>query len=210
VQRFAREFPQARLPLPIAAPWFALLELSDHDSAAHATTRLEAVLGAALEAGEVGDTVVAQSLAEARAMWAIREGIPLAHARAGGNIKHDISLPVSAIPEFVAATDTQLAARFPWIQPATFGHLGDGNLHYNMGTKDGVPIAVAFEHESEINAIVNDAVAARGGSISAEHGLGQLKRAEIRRYKSALEIELMQRIKAAFDPLNLMNPGKVL
>ncbi len=210
LRRFAREFPSARLPLPLDSPWFALLELSDHESAEHAAAQLEAILGAALQAGEVGDAVVAQSIADARAMWAVREGIPEAHARAGGNVKHDIALPVSAIPAFVATTDAKLATRFPWIQPATFGHLGDGNLHYNMGTRDGVPIAVAFEHQAEINRIVNDAVAECGGSISAEHGLGQLKREEIRRYKPVVELELMRRIKATIDPLNLMNPGKVL
>ena len=208
--RFAREFPAARLPLPLTSPWFALLELSDHESAAHAAARLEAILGPALEAGEVNDAVVAQSIGDARQMWAIREGIPEAHARAGGNVKHDIALPVSAIPDFVTATDAQLAARFAWIQPATFGHLGDGNLHYNMGTKDGVPIAVAFEHQAAINRIVNDAVAGCGGSISAEHGLGQLKRSEITRYKSAVELQMMRTIKAALDPQNLMNPGKVI
>ncbi len=210
LRRFAREFPGVRLPLPLASPWFALLELSDHESAAHAAERLQAILGPAFEADEVDDAVVAQSISEARAMWAVREGIPEAHARSGGNVKHDIALPVSAIPDFVAATDAQLLQRFPWIQPSTFGHLGDGNLHYNMGTKDGVPIAVAFEHQKEINRIVHDAVAARGGSISAEHGLGQLKRDDIGRYKPAVELELMRRIKNALDPLNLMNPGKVI
>ena len=210
LRRFAREFPDARLPLPLTAPWFALIELSDHESAGHAAARLEAILGPAFDAGEVNDAVVAKSIGEARAMWAIREGIPEAHARSGGNVKHDISLPVSAIPDFVAATDARLAARFPWIQPSTFGHLGDGNLHYNMGTKDGVPIAVAFEHQAEINRIVNDAVTACGGSISAEHGLGQLKREDIKLYKPAVELRMMRTIKTALDPLNLMNPGKVI
>lgn len=210
LERLARELPQVRLPLPIVQPWFALLELSDHESETHAEGVLEALLGAALEAGEAGDAVVARSIAEARAMWAVREGIPEAHARSGGNVKHDIALPVSAIPEFVAATDARLAARFPWIQPSTFGHLGDGNLHYNMGTRDGVPIAAAFEHEAAINRVVHDAVAARGGSISAEHGLGQLKRVSIRDYKPAVELQAMRAIKSALDPLGLMNPGKVL
>jgi len=210
LRRYVREFTDARLPLPLSSPWFALLELSDHESAEHAAAVLEAILGPAFESDEVSDAVVAQSTGEAQAMWAVREGIPEAHARAGGNVKHDIALPVSAIPAFVAATDARLAERFPWIQPATFGHLGDGNLHYNMGTKDDVPIARAFEHQAEINRIVHDAVAACGGSISAEHGLGQLKRDDITRYKSAIELQLMRRIKAALDPLNLMNPGKVI
>jgi FAD/FMN-containing dehydrogenase len=212
LRRVARELPQLRLPLPLplAHPWYALLELSDHESEAHAASRLEALLGAALEAGCAADAVVAQSLAEAAALWRVRESIPEAHAKAGGNVKHDISLPVSRIAEFVAVTDAQLQARFPWIAPSIFGHLGDGNLHYNMGTVDGVPVRVAFDHEIEINRIVHEAVAARGGSISAEHGLGQLKRLAVRDYKPALELDLMRRIKQVFDPLNLMNPGKLL
>jgi FAD/FMN-containing dehydrogenase len=110
----------------------------------------------------------------------------------------------------VAATNAELRRRFDWIEPIVFGHLGDGNLHYNMGTVAPTPIEVAFAHEREINGIVNDAVHARGGSISAEHGLGQLKRESIRRYKPAVELELMRSIKRALDPLGLMNPGKVL
>jgi FAD/FMN-containing dehydrogenase len=205
-----QQFPDKRLPVSAPQPWYALVELSDHESAQHATERLEAVLGAALDAGVVRDAAVAQSIADAQAMWAIREGIPEAQLRAGGNVKHDVSLPISAIPEFVAATNAALEARFPWIEPITFGHLGDGNLHYNFGTKAGIPVAVAFEHQHEISTVVHDAVAARGGSISAEHGLGQLKRDEIRRFKSPIELDLMRRIKAALDPDNLMNPGKVI
>ncbi|HEU0199434.1 MAG TPA: FAD-binding oxidoreductase [Burkholderiaceae bacterium] len=210
IERAVELLPRLRMPLPTAAPWFALIELSDHESEAHAQQRLEAVLADALERALVGDAVVARSLAEAAGLWAIREGIPEAHAKAGGNVKHDIALPVSAVADFVANTDAALHARFPWIAPAVFGHLGDGNLHYNMSTLPGTPIAKAFAHEEEINRIVFDAVVARNGSISAEHGIGQLKRAELERRKSAVELALMRRIKEALDPLNLMNPGKVL
>ncbi len=211
LRRVARELPQLRLPLsPAAAPWFALLEISDHEDEAHAGALLERLLGAALDAAEVSDVVVAQSLTEARTLWNVREGIPEAQARAGGNVKHDIALPVSAIPAFVAHTDAALRARFDWIQPVVFGHLGDGNLHYNMAVQDGMPVALAFEQEAQINRIVHDAVAAAGGSISAEHGLGQMKREEIRRYKSPLEMQLMRSIKQALDPHGLMNPGKLL
>ena len=210
LRRLQRELPQVRIALPVTSPWFVLLELSDHEGAEHATARLEAILGAALDAGEVVDAVIAKSIDEAHALWRVRESLPEAHAKAGGNVKHDVALPVSSIPEFVASTDAELARRFAWIQPATFGHLGDGNLHYNMGTREGVPLSLAFEHQGEINRIVHDAVAARGGSISAEHGLGQLKRDEILRYKPTVEIEMMRAIKRALDPLELMNPGKVL
>ena len=210
LQRAVRELPRLRMPLPFAQPWFALLELSDHESEAHARSMLEALLEAAIEGGGVADAAIAQSLADSKAMWALREGIPEAHAKGGGNVKHDIALPVSAIAEFVASTNAALRQRFEWIQPSVFGHLGDGNLHYNMATHDGVPVARAFERQHEINRIVHDAVAARGGSISAEHGVGQLKREDLPRYKSPGEIAAMRAIKQALDPHGLMNPGKVL
>ena len=210
VRRTVTELPRVRAPLPLTSAWYALLELSDHESEAHAATLLEEILGAAIESGDVEDSVVAASLDQSKSLWQLREGIPEAHAKAGGNVKHDIALPVSAIPDFVEATNAELAARFPWIEPAVFGHLGDGNLHYNMGTREGTPIAVAFGREKEINAIVHAAVAKRAGSISAEHGIGQLKRAELPNFKPAVELELMRRIKQALDPQGLMNPGKVL
>ena len=204
------QMPELRLPLAAPSPWYVLAELSDHESAAHATALLEAVLGAALEADLVQDAAIAQSMAEAQSMWTIRESIPEAQLRAGGNLKHDISLPTSAIAEFVATTNAALEQVFPWIEAITFGHLGDGNLHYNFGTRAGIPIAKAFEHYEAVSTIVHDAVAARGGSISAEHGLGQMKRVEICRFKSEVEMQLMRRIKVALDPDNLMNPGKVI
>ena len=210
LQHAVEMLPALRMPLPLAQPWYALLELSDTESEQHAAAVFERVLAEALDAGDIVDAAVASSIAEARALWALREGIPEAHAKRGGNVKHDISLPVSCIAEFVESTNAALRRRFAWIEPIVFGHLGDGNLHYNMGTAAGTPIEVAFEHEQRINEVVNDAVHARGGSISAEHGLGQLKREAITRYKSALELELMRRIKDALDPLALMNPGKVI
>jgi len=210
LQHAAEMLPALRTPLPLAQPWYALLELSDAESEAHASAVLERILAAALEDGDIVDAAVARSLAEAQALWALREGIPEAHAKRGGNVKHDISLPVSCIAEFVETTNAALRSRFDWIEPIVFGHLGDGNLHYNMGTVPGTSIDVAFAREREINDLVNDAVHARGGSISAEHGLGQLKREAITRYKPAIELELMRRIKRALDPLGLMNPGKLI
>ncbi|HTT13449.1 MAG TPA: FAD-binding oxidoreductase [Burkholderiaceae bacterium] len=210
IKRALGELPRLRAPLPVTAPWYVLLEISDHADEAHAAGVLETVLGGAFEAGVVEDSVIAASLEQSHSLWEIREGIPEAHAKAGGNVKHDIALPVSAIPAFVEETNARLAERFPWIEPAVFGHLGDGNLHYNMGTRAGTPITVAFEHEREINGIVHAAVAARGGSISAEHGIGQLKRDVLPDYKSALELRLMRQIKQTFDPGGLMNPGKLL
>ncbi len=202
--------PNLRMPLPFEQPWYVLLELSDAESEAHATATLEHILGGALEDGQISDAAVARSIAEARALWALREAIPEAHAKSGGNVKHDIALPVSQVADFVATTSAALQDRFAWIEPVVFGHLGDGNLHYNMGTVAGTPIDVAFAHEDEINGIVNDAVHERGGSISAEHGLGQLKREAITHYKSAVELDLMRAIKRVLDPQGLMNPGKVI
>jgi FAD/FMN-containing dehydrogenase len=210
LEHAVESLPSLRMPLPLDQPWYVLLELSDAESEAHATAVFERILADALAAGEIVDAAVARSLAEAQALWQLREGIPEAHARRGGNVKHDISLPVSSIAGFVETTNAALRRRFAWIEPIVFGHLGDGNLHYNMGTAPGTPIDVAFAHEQEINALVHDAVHARGGSISAEHGLGQLKREAITRYKPALELDMMRRIKAALDPLGLMNPGKVI
>ena len=184
--------------------------MSDAEDEAHAGALLERLFSEAFDATEALDAVVAKSLAEARALWMIREGIPEAQSRAGGNVKHDISLPVSVIPDFVEATNAALESRFAWIQPVVFGHLGDGNLHYNMAVKGGVDVGIAFANEAAINAIVHQLVAARGGSISAEHGLGQMKRDEIARFKSPLELGMMQAVKQALDPRGLMNPGKVL
>jgi FAD/FMN-containing dehydrogenase len=143
-------------------------------------------------------------------MWRLRESIPMAQARAGGNLKHDIAMPISEVSRFVADTDARLRREFEWLEPYTFGHLGDGNLHYNFGRSDGGGLEHLAAFEARINTIVHDAVAAGGGSISAEHGIGQMKRDTLLRYKSPIEIDLMRALKHAFDPHGLMNPGKVL
>jgi FAD/FMN-containing dehydrogenase len=164
-----------------------------------------------MEAGIVDDAVVAESEAQSKALWHLRESIPLAQAEEGLNIKHDISLPVSAIPEFVAGTDATLMARFPGARLVNFGHLGDGNLHYNLQCPEGADAArFLAEHETEVNRIVFDALAPFGGSFSAEHGIGSLKRDELAARKDPVALALMRRIKGALDPLNLMNPGRVL
>ena len=206
----ARHFPA--LPRPLAdAPWTVLLELGDADGEAAARERLEALLGDAIERGFVADAVVAANLAQARALWHVRESIPLAQAEEGLNVKHDISLPVSAIAPFCAATDAALQRAIPGVRLVNFGHLGDGNLHYNVQAPAGVD-AKRFldEHESAINRIVYDAVAAHGGSFSAEHGVGALKRHEMDERKSPVALALMRSIKRALDPQNLLNPGRVV
>jgi FAD/FMN-containing dehydrogenase len=206
----ARHFPAQRSPLP-AAPWTVLVELSDNEGETHARERFEALLGAALEAGVIGDAAVAESLAQSRAMWHLRESIPLAQAEEGLNIKHDIALPVSRIPAFCDAAGAALESAVPGMRLVNFGHLGDGNLHYNVQAPAGQDAAAFLrEREHEVNRIVYDAVAAHDGSISAEHGIGTLKRDELPRYKDATALALMHAVKAALDPLGIMNPGRVL
>jgi len=206
----ARHFPQLPRPLP-AAPWTVLLEHSDTEGEAEARARFEALLGAAIEAGTVGDAVVAESLAQSQGLWHLRESIPLAQSEEGLNIKHDIALPVSAIPAFVESTDALLLARFPGARLVNFGHLGDGNLHYNLQCPEGGD-AKRFlaDHEHEVNRIVFDALVPFGGSFSAEHGVGALKVEELAARKSPVALALMRRVKAAFDPQGILNPGRVL
>ncbi|HNT37512.1 MAG TPA: FAD-binding oxidoreductase [Rubrivivax sp.] len=206
----ARHFPQLPAPLPQAA-WTVLLEQSDNEGQEQARARFEALLSEALERGLIEDAVVAESLQQSRGLWQVRESIPLAQAEEGPNIKHDIALPVSAVPDFVEQTDAALAAAIPGVRLVDFGHLGDGNLHYNVQAPEGGD-ATRFlvEREAQVNRIVYDAVQRFGGSISAEHGVGQLKPEEIVQRKSGVEIALMRRLKAALDPHNRLNPGRVL
>jgi len=205
-----KHFPQLRQPLP-ATDWTVLLEQSDTEGEAHARTLFEGLLEAALEGGLITDAAVAESIEQSHAMWHLRESIPLAQAEEGLNIKHDIALPVSRIPAFVTETDAGLAARWPGLRLVNFGHLGDGNLHYNVQAPEGQPAADFLrDHEHAINGIVYDAVDAHGGSFSAEHGIGALKRDELARRKSPVAMQLMRAIKQALDPDGLMNPGRLL
>jgi FAD/FMN-containing dehydrogenase len=205
-----RHFTQLRQPLP-PAPWTVLLELSDAESEAHARALLEATLAGALDRGVIADAAVAESLDQASALWHLREAIPLAQAEEGLNVKHDIALPVSRIPAFCAATDAALERAFPGVRLVNFGHLGDGNLHYNVQAPEGVSAADFLrDHEAAVNELVYDAVVAHAGSISAEHGIGQLKRDQLARRKPAAALSLMRSIKAALDPHGLLNPGRVL
>ena len=206
-----KHFKQLRVPLWQTAPFCVLLENSDHESEAHARARFEALLEAALDAGCVTDAVVAENLTQAQALWQVRESIPLAQAQEGLNIKHDISVPISRIPAFVQATDALLASAIPGVRLVNFGHLGDGNLHYNVQAPLGVDAAMFLrEREPEVNRMVFDSVAAFGGSISAEHGVGSLKVEHLVHYKSPVALGLMRAIKQALDPQNLMNPGRVI
>ncbi|XLZ71632.1 FAD-binding oxidoreductase [Massilia sp. SR12] len=210
LQLVSRHFPALQQPLPPNYRQYALLELSSSESEAHAAGLLERALGAALAEGAAQDAVVASSAAQSRGLWDLREHIPLAQAADGKNIKHDISLPVSSTADFITATEPQLQAAFPGCQLVCFGHLGDGNLHFNVAPPPGVANEDFLQSQGAVNRVVHDSVAQFGGSISAEHGIGALKRDELARYKSPVELTLMRAIKAALDPLGLMNPGKIL
>jgi FAD/FMN-containing dehydrogenase len=234
LQLVEKHFAGHRSPFGPRHAYYALLEISDHEDENHAQGLLESLMQAALKRGLIQDAVVSQSVAQSRALWALRENISEAQAAEGKNIKHDISVPISNIAAFVQETDALLQQHFPGVRMVTFGHMGDGNLHYNcsepaygartihepleakMAEKAHENCVLesannAFlEHQTAIYALVHDQVHKFGGSFSAEHGVGQLKRAEMPRYKSAVELQLMRVIKHALDPLNIMNPGKIL
>jgi len=211
----AKHYPQQRVPLWQDAPYCVLLENSDHESETHAREQFEKLLETAFEDGCVSDAVVAENLTQAHQLWHIRESIPLAQAEEGLNIKHDISIAVSRIPEFVATTDALLEAAIPGVRLVNFGHLGDGNLHYNVqapesNEKWGDSKAFLRDHEGDVNTIVYDSVARFDGSISAEHGVGSLKLEKLEHHKSPVALGMMRAIKQALDPQGVMNPGRVL
>ncbi|KAB2926126.1 MAG: FAD-binding oxidoreductase [Dechloromonas sp.] len=199
-----QHIPGSQRPAAVS-PWYVLAEFSGSPPAA-----VEAWLAGQLEGGGVSDGTVAASQAQAARLWALRENISEAQKIEGISIKHDIAVPVSSIPEFLSLADAALAAAFPGIRVVAFGHVGDGNLHYNLSQPLAADNAAFIACQPAVNRLVHDAVHALNGSISAEHGLGQLKREEIRRYKNPQEMALMRTIKHALDPRGLMNPGKLL
>ena len=205
----SEQLPELRWPLAERRTPAVLIEVSEPGREEDGRAALEALLADAIDRGAATDAVIAASLAQAAAFWALRERMSEAQQRAGRNIKHDIAVPISRLADFVEQTDAAIAARYPDVRMIVFGHFGDGNLHYNVSPRIGPGESLA-DIEPTINAFVHDAVAAFGGTVSAEHGLGVLRRAEAARYKSTVELDLMQRLKQAFDPLGIMNPGKGL
>jgi FAD/FMN-containing dehydrogenase len=188
-------------PLAAAHPWYVLAELGDSGEPAALRERVENALADCAERGTLRDAALAQSGEQSRELWRLRETIPEAQFT---NVKHDISIPVSKIAQYIEQVGGSLRARFGNIEIYCFGHVGDGNLHYNVGSE------ALMARREEVSRVVYDALDAFGGSISAEHGLGQLKREEIRRHKHPLELELMRSLKRTLDPKGLMNPGKLL
>jgi FAD/FMN-containing dehydrogenase len=205
-----RHVPAGQEPLAGLPAWQVLVELSNAVANGGLAGELERALQAASEAGIVNDAAIAASEAQARHFWRLRESIPEAQKIEGLSIKHDVSVPVSRIPEFIGRADAALAEAFPGVRIVCFGHLGDGNLHYNPSKPDALQNGEFIAATPTVNRIVHDLVVELGGSISAEHGLGQLKREEVLRYKSDVEMELMHAVKRALDPRGLLNPGKVL
>ena len=205
-----RHIPDTADPLGDAHPWYLLLELASGDTGGGLAEALEALLAEAYDDGLIGDAALANSAAQAAAFWRLREGMSEAQKPEGGSIKHDISVPVSRIPEFLARAIPLVEGMIPGVRPVPFGHLGDGNLHFNLTQPDGGDRAAFLARWDEVNRAVHELVVEMGGSISAEHGIGRMKIEELRHFKPAVEMELMARIKAALDPDDLMNPGKVI
>ncbi|CDZ69199.1 D-2-hydroxyglutarate dehydrogenase [Neorhizobium galegae bv. orientalis] len=214
IEFVTRHTEGVRDPLSEPHPWYALIDISTSDSAETADSMVQSLLEQGFEAGLIRDAVIASSVAQQKALWHMRESMSDAQKPEGGSIKHDVSVPVSKIPSFMAEAEQAVLAAMPGARVCAFGHLGDGNIHYNISQPISADMAAdkaAFIGRwREINAIVHGIVLAAGGSISAEHGIGQLKRDELAHIRSPIEMDLMRRIKQAFDPASIMNPGKVV
>lgn len=197
---------------PLSSPhaWYVLLDISSSQTNSGLRQSLEEFLSEAMAADLVQDGVIAASGAQARDLWRIREGMVEAQKFEGGSIKHDVSVPVSRVADFITRASTAVEDKLPGIRPLAFGHVGDGNIHFNLSQPTRADTNVFLARWAEFNHMVHDLVLGFGGSISAEHGIGRLKRDELPRYKSPLELELMRKVKHALDPNDIMNPGKIL
>lgn len=205
-----KHIPGARDPMAAQHPWYVLIEISSGYESSITRAMLETALTAAADKGLISDAVVAKSMTQAKALWALRENLSDVQKLEGGSIKHDVAVPISAIAEFIARASAAVTAVLPGIRPVPFGHIGDGNVHFNLSQPVGMDTAQYLARWDEFSKIVHDIVADIDGSISAEHGLGRMKRDEITRYKSAIEMNLMRTVKRALDPKGIMNPGKLV
>jgi D-lactate dehydrogenase (cytochrome) len=210
IELVVKHFPGTRAPLDSPSPWHVLVELTSPEGGDGLKRRMETFLERAFAKGLVTDGTVAASEAQGKALWRLREILPESQTREGASIKHDVSVPVSRIPDFIERGTTALEAAIPGCRVFAFGHIGDGNIHFNVTQPVDAEKSAFLGEWGRLNRIVHDIVGDLGGSFSAEHGIGVLKKDELRHYRPAIELELMRRIKTALDPDGIMNPGKIL
>ena len=205
-----RHLPECRDPLADSHPWYVLIELTATSRATDLAATLETLFAETLEAGLVSDGTIAATGEQAHQLWRLREGIAEVQKHEGASIKHDVSLPLSRIADFIHQASAAVGERLPGIRPIAFGHLGDGNIHFNLAQPIGADGEEFLERREDFYRLVHDIAEAMGGSFSAEHGIGRLRRADLENYRSTVELDLMRRLKAALDPRGIMNPGKLL
>ena len=210
IETVLRHVPGTRDPLASPHDWYVLIEISSGRAQAEAEATVEAIFEEGFDKGIVEDGIRAESLEQAAALWRIRHSLSEVQREEGGSIKHDVAVPVESVPEFIEKAAARVVALIPGARPFPFGHLGDGNIHFNISQPIGMDKAAFLGLWDTVNAEVFAVVAEFGGTVSAEHGIGRLKRDLLRKVKSPIEIDLMRRIKASFDPNGIMNPGKVL
>ncbi|HET8701247.1 MAG TPA: FAD-binding oxidoreductase, partial [Nitrococcus sp.] len=205
-----RHTPGCREPFATAYPWYLLVEATSSREMDRLADLLRNTLHQATQNRRVVEWRVAECPIEAESLWRIRKGIPAAQKHEGASIKHDVSVPVSRVAEFIHRASVAVVARLPGTRPCPFGHIGDGNIHFNLSQPPAMDPQAFLAHWDEFNRIVHDIVVDMGGSFAAEHGVGRLKPAEVARYKSAVEINLMRRLKTALDPTGIFNPGVLI
>lgn len=210
IDMVVQHVPGIKDPLDTGYPWYVLMEVSGQGEPGSLTPDVQACLEQAFERGLIVDAAIAANRAQGDALWSIRESLPEAQKHDGASIKHDISVPISRIAEFIETASTAVVSRYPGARPLPFGHVGDGNIHFNISQPTDADGAEFYSHYQKVNEIVHDIVNSMHGSISAEHGIGRLRLEENYKYKSDVEIDLMRSIKKSLDPLNIMNPGKLL
>ncbi|MEM7215097.1 MAG: FAD-binding oxidoreductase [Pseudomonadota bacterium] len=210
VEFTVRNFPAVKLPLQEIYPWQVLIEVSSNRSEEDASSVLQPVLEEALGAGVIIDASIASSIAQQKGFWQLRETMPVAQKNEGGSMKHDVSVPIHKVPEFLSRADHIIKDEMPHARICAFGHMGDGNMHYNISQPVDADAGEFLSRQASINDMIHDLVIEMEGSVAAEHGVGRLKRKLLLRAKSEIELQMFRSIKEAFDPNNLMNPGKLI